>query len=661
MRDVLLTSSVLILAVLLIRFLFRKSISRRVQYALWALAVLRLLIPVNLPAMDHNVLTAAQPAYNAVTVTLEQPVTPAPATPETAQPSDSPVSPAGDPSTASPVSRPVRTADVLRIVWYGGMAAVALWFLLVNVRFSARLHRTRVPLEDAVSRYPVYLCDDIPSPCLFGLIRPAIYVTSEAARDPDRLRYVIAHEETHARHLDPLWSLLRSVCLVIWWFNPLVWLAGHFSRVDCELACDEGTLARLGETERTAYGETLLALIPVKHGADPLLAATTMTAGKRQIQDRITRITRHRKPILAALLAAILLTGIACACTFTGAKAALPYKSAKLCDEPTGEGYDATISFYHEEGGQRQWDWSMTFTGISPVTVDLMANPPRFDGDKSAWMRYDRSSEEYGFIGRCITTREQWDYLNRALFSAAYESDPSVRSPYGAPYAQVPFGTPHFELRQGNQCTRTTSVKDKDGEEHYTDDIVSTYYVLPDGDVIRVDPDESTYRAKKPLDRETVAYLYLLFEAYYGTWPIGVPYVPDRDQETLLLVERDGVRMQLPQESFDAFVNLITEDGNMYLFELHCFDCVTELFTDSDYPSPEVLRFRFVLAGEDPLDSSWWYSLRQDGKIIWNRFGGGGYIENAESWRTTCGKRWISVSSFDVDEIVALVEANGIK
>ena len=57
MKEILLTSSVLILALLLLRLLFRKTISRQVQYALWGLVALRLLVPVSLPAMEHNVLT----------------------------------------------------------------------------------------------------------------------------------------------------------------------------------------------------------------------------------------------------------------------------------------------------------------------------------------------------------------------------------------------------------------------------------------------------------------------------------------------------------------------------------------------------------------------------------------------------------------------------
>jgi len=213
---------------------------------------------------------------------------------------------------------PITVQSILRIVWFIGMAVMALWFLAANLRFARKLRRTRVPLDDVVSKYPIFLCDDIPSPCLFGLFRPTIYVTSAAAKDENRLRCVIAHEETHARHLDPLWSLVRSVCLAVWWFNPLVWLAAYCSRADCELACDEGVLARLGESERVPYGETLLSLVPVRRGGDPMLAATTMTAGKRQMKERIQRIAEHKRPLAVALVAVLALTGIVCAATFTG-------------------------------------------------------------------------------------------------------------------------------------------------------------------------------------------------------------------------------------------------------------------------------------------------------------------------------------------------------
>ena len=335
MKDILLSSSLLILVILLIRVIFRRTISRRAQYALWALVLLRLLMPFSVGSSPWNVASVMQEARETQTwetaSALYQSHVPRMSYTRAYDQVTEEARNAGEDLAAFSDSElddrayvrmmsSLTVRDALHLMWYVGMGFMALLFLLANLRFAFKLRRTRVPLEGAGSRYPVYLCDDIPSPCLFGLCKPKIYVTSAAAKDPETLRYVIAHEETHARHLDPLWSLLRSLCLVIWWFDPLVWLAAHFSRIDCELACDEGVLRRLGEEKRIPYGETLLKLIPVGRAGNPVLTATTMTAGKRQMKDRILRIAEGKKSLVAALAAALVLAAVVCACTFTGAK-----------------------------------------------------------------------------------------------------------------------------------------------------------------------------------------------------------------------------------------------------------------------------------------------------------------------------------------------------
>ena len=71
MKEILLTSSALILAILLLRLVFRNRISRRAQYALWLLVLARLLVPVSLPGVTFSLLTAAEPVGQAVTQRLE--------------------------------------------------------------------------------------------------------------------------------------------------------------------------------------------------------------------------------------------------------------------------------------------------------------------------------------------------------------------------------------------------------------------------------------------------------------------------------------------------------------------------------------------------------------------------------------------------------------
>ena len=281
MKEILLTSSALIVVLLAVRLLFRNTISRRVQYALWGLVLVRLLLPFQLPAMEHNVLTAAAPVQQSISANLERQTVYVPVAREPL--ADHPTAPDTGPAQAiSPTAQKVwvvessETAvqyrkltgeELLQILWFGGMAAMACWLLLSNLLFWRRLHGRRVfyPVSDC--KYPVYLVEEgLPSPCLFGLIRPAIYLIPAAVENTEKLRHVLAHETTHARHLDPVWSLLRGICLVVYWFDPLVWAAAFASRTDCELACDEGALKLLGESERISYGRTLLSLIPVRKG-----------------------------------------------------------------------------------------------------------------------------------------------------------------------------------------------------------------------------------------------------------------------------------------------------------------------------------------------------------------------------------------------------------
>ena len=373
MKEILLTSSALILALLALRQLFRRTVSRRMQYALWLLVLVRLLVPVNVGTLAHNVLSAAAPVQTVVEERLDTPVLyvqdgterrPAQLLPgkesqgePLSPPSDAAQSaPADEYSIVTPTYRTVTLSEALTYVWYAGMAGVGAWFLFTNLRFARALRKARTPYRVEGCRYPVYLVSALPSPCLFGVLRPAVYLNEKALQSPDALRFVLAHEQTHARHLDPLWSLLRGLCLTVYWFDPLVWLAAVLSREDCELACDEGTLRALGADERTAYGKALLALVPVcDKPQNPLLGATTMTSGKRSLKERITRIAENRQAKAAAVFAAAALAALVCAVSFTGAPDTTP--------EVTQEWYDAGFTTEDARACLEFLDWAAELDG----------------------------------------------------------------------------------------------------------------------------------------------------------------------------------------------------------------------------------------------------------------------------------------------------------
>ena len=331
MTDWIAASSVLILMIVALRWLLQGKISLRLQYALWAIVLLRLLLPVQLGQTPFSVLNAVE-EQTELHITVTRPLFYVGETPDLAVSVPDPSLPEETQQQlqqqflqeyyeeVAKFATPVSLSTVLRGIWIAGATVIAAVFFISNLRFSRRLRRSRRETELRCGVLPVYISPLVDTPCLFGLLRPAVYATEEVLADETALRHVLAHEETHYRHGDHIWAALRGLCLALHWYNPLVWLAASLSRRDGELACDEGTLQRLGEAERTAYGETLIALTCGKQRGELLLTATTMTGSKRTLRQRITLIAKRPKMAAYTLVAALLVVTIAAGCTFTGGK-----------------------------------------------------------------------------------------------------------------------------------------------------------------------------------------------------------------------------------------------------------------------------------------------------------------------------------------------------
>lgn len=351
------TSSALILIVLTVRALFRDRLSARLRYALWGVVLLRLLVPFQvelpadtsaaLPVLASNLAQDVTPRLDDTMLyaipTEEQPYgLPAGMPPEYIRngPFDSAWNrfSGGTVYDGEHVTRyafMLTALEVVVLIWMAGTALAALVILTSNLRFSRRLRKRRERLEDIDSPVPVYTAEGLPSPCLFGVFRPAVYVTPEAAEDPDTLRHVLAHELTHHAHFDHLWSLLRCLALALHWYNPLVWLAVVLSKQDGELACDEGAVARLGEAERIPYGRTLVDMVAARslRPGDLLSCSTAMTGGEKSTKRRVTQIVKKTETVKIALFAVIALVALGLVFTFAGRK-----------DEPASPELDRFLS-----------------------------------------------------------------------------------------------------------------------------------------------------------------------------------------------------------------------------------------------------------------------------------------------------------------------------
>ena len=317
MLEILISSTVLILVLTALRFLLRGKISPRLQYALWLLAALRLLLPVSLVRSPVSVMNAVPDVPAAVQRLTAPEDRRAPQTDSAQAPTQTVSEPGAAPAE---VQTQLTGSTILKVIWLTGAAAMALVILTQNLLFLRRLKKLRQPFACPESPVPVWLASSLPSPCLAGLLRPEIYLTPEAAQDPDTCQFVLRHELAHYHARDQLWSLLRLLCQCVYWFAPFVWLAASLSRRDCELACDERVLKNLDPGSRAEYGRALLSLVAPKRARGQLLScATTMQLGRKSLKERIMLIAKKPKMAAYTLVFVLVLSLVLTACTFTSA------------------------------------------------------------------------------------------------------------------------------------------------------------------------------------------------------------------------------------------------------------------------------------------------------------------------------------------------------
>lgn len=344
------SSSGLILLVLLVRLLFKKKISPCLRYALWLVVALRLLLPISIsgtavsilnllpqqdmvwegnktgqiiyeqssesgsvksesvkaPEMSEDLIIEKKAEIQSIaTGNIE-------AENEEVENAKAEKEEAGNAEAAKDsleIEKRLFT-NVKEIFTNGNMMDVGMAlrlchllgagicgcvFLAVNLDYGRKLRRSRKKIElenlPVMSVIPVYESQIIQTPCLFGLLGPAIYVMEDTVREEQTFRFVLCHENTHYRHHDHWWALVRILCLCVHWFNPLVWLAAGLSRQDGELACDEKALKMLGDKVRVDYGKALLELSAEKVSyINGWRISTTMSGSARQMKERLWMI-----------------------------------------------------------------------------------------------------------------------------------------------------------------------------------------------------------------------------------------------------------------------------------------------------------------------------------------------------------------------------------
>lgn len=129
---------------------------------------------------------------------------------------------------------------IIPVVWLTGMIALLILFFLTSKKMK-QITSAALPVQDIrmISLYrqclqesgiagdiPIFSTVSLKSPMIVGLFRARIYIPSRLISDfkGTELRYMLLHELMHYKYKDALGNLLINVSLVLYWYNPFMWI-----------------------------------------------------------------------------------------------------------------------------------------------------------------------------------------------------------------------------------------------------------------------------------------------------------------------------------------------------------------------------------------------------------------------------------------------------
>lgn len=196
--------------------------------------------------------------------------------------------------------------------------AARIWVLgMIGIFFSSIVSVIRLKNKVGASlqiKDNVWVCDEIQSPFVLGIMSPHIYVPSFITKE--QLPLILFHENEHLKYRDHWWKPLGFLILTLHWFNPFVWIAYILLCRDMELACDERVIQHMSEEEKKQYSKSLLLCNNPRY----LLSACPIAFGEIGVKERIRCILDYKKPARWTIGIAVGVCIVAAVCFMTNPK-----------------------------------------------------------------------------------------------------------------------------------------------------------------------------------------------------------------------------------------------------------------------------------------------------------------------------------------------------
>ncbi len=302
-----LSGSILAILILAMKPLMKDKLAKSVQYYLWLVVLLRLVLPfsfeesvMNRVFYPNQVMTGSQGEMKPTGVADEN---------------------AGRssllPNVQENLSKGVYDGDAdhrryfndlfnqyVLYLWLLGVMIIFAANLAGYIRFVQQLNATNTPATEKENRMLVSLLKGghrvkfrrnsfVATPMLIGILRPAIIIP-DIDFNEKQLKNILLHELTHLRRCDIAVKWLTMLAISLHWFNPLMYFVKKEINRACELSCDEAVVRNLNAAEKQAYGDTLISVI-AEHKLPIGVLQTTMCEEKESLKERLVAIMNHDK------------------------------------------------------------------------------------------------------------------------------------------------------------------------------------------------------------------------------------------------------------------------------------------------------------------------------------------------------------------------------
>jgi beta-lactamase regulating signal transducer with metallopeptidase domain len=300
-------ASVLIIAVIITRILIRKA-PKWISCALWGLVAIRLVFPFSIESV-LSLIPSAEP----IPVDIEYQAVPqiesgVPVINHVVNPV---IESNFTPQTGFSVN-PLQVAlFIAEIVWCVGIVVLCVYAIISYIVLRKKVAVSQKVFDN------VYVCDEVSSPFILGIVRARIYLPS--GMDSEARECVLEHERAHIKRFDHLWKPVGFIILAVYWFNPLCWAAYVLLCKDIELACDEKVTKDKDRAWKATYCQALLDCKVNRR----IITACPVAFGEVSVKDRIKSVLNYKKPSFWIIISAIVICAVVAVCFMTSPKKAV--------------------------------------------------------------------------------------------------------------------------------------------------------------------------------------------------------------------------------------------------------------------------------------------------------------------------------------------------